>query len=270
MASDSVKPGDSKQEKPAASQPDALYQSIFSKVHEANHYHAKEGPTQALERLKGQGYLTELSIDNIHKTAHEKVKKELGHNGELHRNYYTTKDQVLSPEQEKKQVEGLVEKHHKNEQAERLAATSDQIKQSLTPDVVEKMKAAGLEVNPDTLRTNIINQLNQDKGLTSADMAKMKTEPVGAPYVATGAITAQELTKVLAQQKTMRDDAMKQPEFKDLSKQDLWKNKDWLAVVNKTNVGALLRADATDPQALAKIDAADAMITNLQKAQKGN
>jgi hypothetical protein len=271
---DKVKPTDTKADAPAApaaSQPDALYQSVFSKVHEANHYQAKEGPQQALQRLQDQGYLSELSIGNIHKAARDKVKKELGHNGELHRNYYTTKDQVLSPEQEKKQVDGLVERIKKDQQAERLAATSEQIKQAMTPEVAAKMQAAGLETDPDKLRTKLINQLNQDAGMTSDSMAKMKGEPVGTPYVATGAVSEQELTSVLAKQKSMRDDAMKHPEFKDLSKQDLWKNKDWLTLVKSTDVGTLLRADAAnDPAALAKIDAADALITNLQKAQKGN
>src|SRR5277367_1710278 len=132
-----------------------LWDSAYSKVHAQNHYHSKEGPTQALERLKKQGLLADLAFDDIPKEATKKVKAELGKHGELHRNHYTYKDQVLSGDQEQKEVGAQVEKEKKHQQAERLAPTTDQIKAAMTPEIADKLKKAGLNVDPAKLGEQI-------------------------------------------------------------------------------------------------------------------
>jgi hypothetical protein len=271
-----------KPEKPAAQPPEwltrredgmaepekKLWDSAYAKVHDQNHYFKKEGPTQAFERLKKQGLLDDVSID-IPKEAQDKVKKELGKKGELHRNYYTSNDRVLTGDQEQKEVAGLVERQKKHDQAQRLSPTTEQINAALTPEVADQLKKAGLKVDPNRLHDQIAKQMESDKGLTSAGMEKMKGFPVGAPYVATGAVSAKEMESVLSKQKSLRDAEMQKPEYKDLSPKDLWANKQWQEFAKQTDVGHLLREDAKgNPAALAKIEAADALIKNLQNAQK--
>ncbi len=246
-----------------------FWDSAYSKLDGQNHYLKNEGPRQALERMKTHELLGGLSIGDIAKEAKDKVKTELGKNGELHRNYYTSKDQVLTPEQQQKEVGALVEHQKKHQQAERLTPTDKKIGESLTPDVAAQMKKAGLEVNPNKLHDGMVRQMENDKGLNSAGMEKMKGFPVGSPYVATGAASAGKMEQVLAKQKSDRDAEMKKPEYQGLSAKELWTNRNWQEYAKNTDVGHLLREDAKgNSPAFAKIEAADALIKKLQQAEK--
>ena len=237
-----------------------LWESAYAKVHEQNHYMKGEGNYQALARLKKQGYLNDLPVDGISKEAGKKSKEDLGKNGKLHRKFYTTKDHVLDGDQEQKEVGTLVEHQKKHEQAERLSPTSEQIKQALTPDIQDQLKKAGLNVDGDKLHDQIAKRLETDKGLPSAVMEKMKQSPVGAPYVAMGAVTGQQMDAVLKEQKDLRDN---------------WKNANPNAQMpddfkHQTDLGGLLRKHAQeDPQhySIAKLDAADALIKKLLVTQ---
>ncbi len=73
-----------------------------------------EGPTQALSRLKEQGFLPDVKLDDIPKVAQQHIKAELGSHGSLHRDYYTTHDCVLSTATEKQEIAKLVESEKKD------------------------------------------------------------------------------------------------------------------------------------------------------------
>jgi hypothetical protein len=249
-----------------------LWNSAYNQVHAENHYLRSEGPAQALTRLKDQGLLPDLALDDIPKVAEQNVKAELGPKGSLHRDYYTTHDQVLSTSAEKGEVTKLVESEKKDSQAHRLAPTNEQLDSALTPQVVQKLTDAGLNTDPHQLRDGIIERMKEDKGLTSAAMEKMKSAPVGAPYVATGAVTGKQMDGIIEEQKNLRDTISKDAwmtALKDTNPDDY--KLEWQAALKQTDVGALLRKHATeDPRHydLQKIDAADSLISTLQDQQK--
>lgn len=249
-----------------------LWIAAYDKISHENHYQKGEGPHQALSRLKDKGVLPTVSIEDIPQKAHEHVKSELGPKGTLHRDYYTTRDRVLTVDEEIKEVTRMVESQKKDWQAHRLAPTVSQLDSALTPKVVRQLENAGLDADAHKLRDGIIDRLNKDKALTSADMERMRSCPVGAPYVATGAVTGRQMDKVIAEQKSLRDEIGSDPFYKDLKQSDPERYKqEWQLVLKVTDVGSLLRRHASeDPRHydLKKIEAADALITSLQELQK--
>ncbi len=249
-----------------------MWNLAYDKVHHENHYFKGEGPAQALGRLKEQGLLPDMSLDEIPKAAERHVHAELGPKGSLHRDYYTTHDRVLSTATEKQEVAKLVESEKKNWQAHKLAPTSEQLYAALTPQVANRLADAGLDADPRRLRDGIIERMKEDKALSSADMEKMKSCPVGAPYVATGAVTGRQMDGIIAEQKHLRDTISKDASFKALRESNPEEYKrEWQNVLKQTDVGNLLRKHATeDPRhySLQKIDAADSLITSLQQLHK--
>ena len=257
-------------EKTAPDHNKALWESAYSQVHSQNHYFKGEGPSQALNRLKEEGILGDVSIEDISKQAHQKVKTELGSQGTLRRNHYTTRDHVLSQDEERDGAGRLVEKTRKHEEADRLAPSQDNIEKALSSDTAQKLEAAGLHVQAAQLREKMIKRMEEDHGLKSPDMEKMKSFPVGAPYVATGAVSSHQMDSILQEQKAARQQMQKNLEgLKDSNPSEF--SKQWSAALKQTEVGHLLRTHAEqEPQKynLQKIEAADALITKLQEQQK--
>ncbi len=245
-----------------------MWNSAYDKVHHENHYLKGEGPSQALSRLKEQGFLPDMKLDDISKVAQRHVEAELGPKGSLHRDYYTTHDRVLSTATEKQEIAKLVEAEKKNWQAHKLAPTTEELHAALTPRVAHRLADAGLDTDPRRLRDGMIERMREDKALTSADMEKMKSCPVGSPYVATGAVTSRQMDGIIAEQKHLRDTISRYPSFKDLNEWNPEEYKrEWQNVLKQTDVGRLLRKHASeDPRHyhLQKIDAADSLITSLQ------
>jgi hypothetical protein len=172
--------------------------------------------------------------------------------------FYTTKDQTLSGDEQLKEVGSPVEHQKKQEQAERLSPSTEQINAALTPDVKDQLQKAGLNVDGDKLHEQIAARMEADNGLSSAAMEKMKQFPVGAPYVALGAVSGPQMDAALKEQTDLRDNWKKANSASQLPN----------VVMQQTDVGALLRKHAEeDPQHynIAKIDAADALIEKLQK-----
>jgi len=250
-----------------------LWQSAYSQVHEQNHFMKGEGPVPALERLRKQGILSDLSNNDILKEGRQMAKDQLGVHGDKKKGAFTIHDVVITNDKEKEIVGKVVETEKKQEQAKRLAPTDEQIKSALTPDVVEKLRKAGLNVDAATLKDAIVKRMEDDKGLSSADMEKMKGFPVGAPYVATGAVSGKQMDSLLAEQKKTRDEKLQDKSFQALKESDPAEyKKQWIQQLKDTDIGKLLHKHAeTEPKQydLAKIDAADALIKKLQELQKG-
>lgn len=249
-----------------------MWNLAYDKVHHENHYLKGEGPAQALGRLKEQGFLPDMSLDDIPKAAEQHVKAELGPKGSLHRDYYTTHDRVLSTATEKQEVAKLVESEKKNWQAHKLALTTGELYAALTPQVAHKLADAGLEADPRRLRDGIIERMKEDKALSSADMEKMVSCPVGSPYVATGAVTGRQMDGIIAEQKHLRDTIGKDPSFKALKELNPEGYKrEWQSVLKQTDIGNLLRRHAIEEPRhynLQKIEAANSLITSLQELNK--
>lgn len=249
-----------------------MWKHAYDKVHQENHYLKGEGPAQALGRLKEKGFLPDMRLDDIPKAAEQHVKAELGPKGSLHRDYYTTHDRVLSTATEKQEVAKLVESEKKNWQAHKLAPTTGELYEALTPEVAHRMAKAGLDTDPRRLRDGIIERMKEDKALTSSDMERMTSCPVGSPYVAMGAVTGRQMDGIIAEQKHLRDTISKAPSLKALKEWDSDEYKrEWQKVMSQTSVGNLLRQHAQeDPRHydLQKIDAANSLITSLQEMHK--
>jgi hypothetical protein len=250
-----------------------LWHSAYSQVHEQNHFMKGEGPVPALERLRKQGLLSDLSNSDLLKEGHKMVKDQLGMHEGKKKNAFTIHDVVITNDKEKEVVGKIVENEKKREQANRLAPTDEQIKSALTPDIAEKLKKAGLNVNAATLKNDIIKRMEDDKGLNSADMANMKGFPVGAPYVAAGAVSGKQMDGLLAEQKKTREEKLQDKSFQALKESDPAEyKKQWIQQLKDTDIGKLLHKHAeTEPKQydVAKIDAADALIKKLQELQKG-
>ena len=247
-----------------------IWTSAYEKIHSENHYQKGEGPTQALERLKGQGLLADVSIKDIPAEAH-KLEKQQGHDGQP-KTVFTTHDAVLSTPREHREISNFVERQIKAEQAQRLAPSTEAIQSVMTPERAAQMKAAGLEVDPQCLHDKMVKRMVDDKGLTGTQLENMKSFPVGAPYVATGAITGAQMDSVLKEQKAMRDTKRDDQAFKDLKACNPEEYaKQWKQYLKDTDVGQLLRVHAKeDPHhyKLAKIVAADSTISSLKDQEK--
>ncbi len=142
----------------------------------------------------------------------------------------------------------------------------------MTPQVAHQLADAGLDTNPRRLHDGIIQRMNEDKALTSADMEKMKSCPVGSPYVATGAVTGRQMDAIIAEQKHLRDTFKRDPYARDLKEFNPEEfQREWQNVLKQTEVGTLLRQHASeDPRHYSwqKIDAADSLITSLQELHR--
>lgn len=249
-----------------------IWTSAYEKIHSENHYQKGEGPVQALERLKKQGLLADVAIKDIPSEAH-KLEKEQGKDGQP-KTVFTTKDEVLSTRREHHEIARFAERQIKVEQATRLAPATEAIQSVMTPERAAQMKAAGLETDPQALHDKMVKRMVDDKGLTGSQMEHMKTFPVGAPYVASGAITGAQMDGVLKEQKALRDTKRDDQAFKDLQacNPDEYK-KQWTQYLKDTDVGQLLRVHAKeDPQhyKLNRIVAADSMISALKDLEKRN
>ncbi|CAN5380794.1 hypothetical protein BH10CYA1_BH10CYA1_21070 [soil metagenome] len=249
-----------------------IWQSAYDKVHNENHFLKGEGPSQALSRLKEQGFLPDMKLDDLAKVAEQHRKAELGPKGSLHRDYYTTHDRVLSTATEKQEIAKLVESEKKNWQAHKLAPTTEDLNAALTPQVAHRLADAGLDADSRRLRDGIIQRMKDDKALSSADMEKMKSCPVGSPYVATGAVTSRQMDGIIAEQKHLRDTISRDGSFKDLKEWNPEEYKrEWQNVLKQTDVSSLLRKHASeDPHHYnwQKIDAADSLIKSLQELHR--
>lgn len=132
-----------------------------------------------------------------------------------------------------------VERQAKSEQAQRITPTVEAIRSVMTPELASQMKNAGLATDPQTLHDNMVKQMEDDQGLNAQQMKNMKSFPVGAGYVASGAITNDQLQNVLTEQKALR--VKNSPE---------------------TDLGHILRTHKDFDQT--KISAADSMISALK------
>lgn len=247
-----------------------LWSNAYDKVHGQNHFQKDEGPSQALERLKKQGLLQDMSISDIPKEA-QKIKVEQGKDG-VPKNVFSTRDAVLSTPREHQEITRFVEAMKKSEQASRLAPSCESLSAALTPERAAQMKAAGLETDPKALHDKMVKRMTEDRGLTAAGMEKMKTFPVGAAYVASGAITGAQMDSVMREQKAMRDTKREDAAFKELRacNPEEYK-KQWQQYMRDTEVGTLLRVHAKeDPRhwKAAKIAAADSLVTALKDQEK--
>jgi len=247
-----------------------VWTSAYEKIHSENHYKIGEGPTQALERLKGEGLLADVAITDIPKEAHklEMRQGKDGHPKEL----YTTKDEVLGPNREHHEIARFVERQIKAEQATRLTPSTENIQAALTPERAAQMKAAGLETDPQALHDKILKRMTDDRGLTGTRMEQMKSFPVGAPYVATGAVTGAQMDHLMREQRALRETKHEDQAFKDLKACNPEEySKQWRQYLKDTDVGQLLKVHAKeDPlhYKLSKIAAADSLITALKELEK--
>lgn len=247
-----------------------IWTSAYDKIHSENHFKKDEGPTQALERLKNQGLLTDLSIKDLPQEAH-KIEQRQGKDGQP-KTVFTTHDEVLSARREHHEISRFAERQIKVEQAGRLAPSTENIQSAMTPERAAQMKAACLETDPQALHDKMVKRMVDDKGLTGSQMEHMKSFPVGAPYVASGAITGAQMDHVIKEQKAMRDTKRDDQAFKDLKACNPEEyNKQWRQYLKDTDVGQLLRVHAKeDPQHyhLNKIVAADSLISALKDLEK--
>ncbi len=247
-----------------------IWTSAYESIHSANHYQEGEGPSQALTRLKNQGLLADVSITDINKEAHrlEKQQGTPGHPKEL----FTTKDEVLSPRREHHEIARFAERQIKNEQANRLTPSTENIQAALTPERAAQMKAAGLETNPQALHDKMIARMTDDRGLSATQMERMRSFPVGAPYVASGAVTGGQMDHVMKEQKALRDTKREDQALKDLKACNPEEfKKQWTQYLKDTDVGQLLKVHAKeDPlhYKIAKIEAANSLITTLKQMEK--
>lgn len=247
-----------------------IWNSAYESIHSANHYQPGEGPNQALTRLKSQGLLADVSIGDINKEAH-KLEAQQGKDGQP-KQFFTTKDEVLSPRREHHEIARFVERQIKTEQANRLAPSTETVQSVMTPERTAQMKAAGLETDPKALHDKMVGRMIEDRNLSSRQMEHMKSFPVGAPYVASGAITGAQMDHVMKEQRAMRDTKREDQTFKDLKacNPEEYK-KQWTQYLKDTDVGQLLKVHAKeDPMhyKLSKIVAADSMITALKQLEK--
>ena len=232
----------------------ALWNSAYDQLRKANHYHKGEGPIPALTRMQKEGLLGNMSVDDIKKEGHEKVKKELGPHGSLGgRNVYRSTDSVLSDPEQKAEVKRLfdkAEKHEKLLQDERLTPSTEAIKKALTPDLQAALTKMKLETDPEKIHKGIEAALKHDSIPLPAMQKRANGDfPILDGYVGVGAITTQQRDQILAEQKQDRTqwraahpDAAKGDEFKQFQSGDLLRQ----------HFGA------------EKIDAADALLKKLQ------
>ena len=247
-----------------------IWTSASESVHSANHYQKGEGPSQALERLKSQGLLADVSIGDINKEAH-RLEKQQGKDGQP-KQLFTTKDEVLSAKREHHEIARLAERQIKTEQANRLAPSTENLQAALTPERAAQMKAAGLETNPQALHDKMVQRMTEDRSLTSTRMEHMKSFPVGAPYVASGAVTDRQMDHLIREQKALRDTKREDQAFKDLKACNPEEaKKQWTQYLKDTGVGQLLKVHAKeDPlhYKISKIVAADGLVTALKELEK--
>jgi hypothetical protein len=247
-----------------------IWTSAYEQIHTANHYQKDEGPVQALERLKGQGLLQDLAIKDIPQEAH-KLEKQQGKDGQP-KNLYTTQDEVLPARREHQEIARFVERQIKAEQATRLAPSTESVQSVMTPERTAQMKAAGLETDPQALHDKMLKRMVDDRHLSGTQMEHMKSFPVGAPYVASGAVTGAQMDHLIREQKAMRDTKREDQAFKDLKACNPEEyQKQWHQYLKDTDVGHLLKVHAKeDPlhYKLSKIAAADSLVSALKELEK--
>ena len=111
-----------------------------------------------------------------------------------------------------------------------------------------------------------------DRGLSGTQMEHMKSFPVGAPYVASGAVTGAQMDHLMREQKALRETKHEDQALKDLKACNPEEyNKQWHQYLKDTDVGQLLKVHAKeDPlhYSAAKISAADTLITALKESEK--
>ncbi len=248
-----------------------IWTSAYEKVHAENHYQKGEGPEPALERLKKDGLLTNMSIVDIKKEAHKLEEHEAIKDGHTP-GVFSTHDAVLSSRREKEEIGRFAESMKKSDQANRLAPSCEELKAALTPERIDQLKAAGLESDPQALRDKMIKRMTTDRGLTSTEMEHMKTFPVGATYVAAGAVNGAQMDHLIREQKSLRDTKRDDAGFKELKQCDPQEyKKQWHQYMQDTSLGKLLRVHSKeDPRHfnLTKIEAADSLITTLKDLHK--
>jgi hypothetical protein len=224
--------------KEKASGPDGnLWLSVFKDLDSKNHYQKGEGPIPAMMRLKQQGLLADLTIDDINKQGHAKVKQELGPHGTLGgRNVYRSSDSVLNDQELQREAAKQVEKakeQAKLAQAERLAPSAEKIKQAMTPEIEAALKKNGFETDPEKIRKGIVEALASDTMPTEVMQKRADGDfPIMAGYMAVGAINGGDRQQILADQKQRREqwrtehpDAAKGAEFKLYPTGDLLREK---------------------------------------------
>lgn len=103
-------------------------------------------------------------------------------------------------------------------------------------------------------------------------MEHMKSFPVGAPYVASGAVTDRQMDHLIREQKALRDTKREDQAFKDLKACNPEEaKKQWTQYLKDTGVGQLLKVHAKeDPlhYKISKIVAADGLVTALKELEK--
>jgi hypothetical protein len=248
-----------------------IWTSAYDKVHSENHYEKGEGPAQALDRLKKDGFLTNMSISDLSKEAHNLEQKEATKEGK-EPPIFSTHEQILSAQREKEEVGRYVESMKKSDQANRLTPSCENFKSALSPDLTEKLKAAGLETDPQALHDKMVKRLSEDKHLSSQHMEHMKGFPVGAEYVATGAVNGAQMDHLMREQRALRQTKHEDKSFQELkaSNPEEYK-KEWTQYIKDTDVGKLLSVHSKeDPRHfnIAKIEAANSLIAPLKELQK--
>lgn len=247
-----------------------IWTSAYDSIHSANHYQLGEGPAPALTRLKSQGILNDVSITDIPKEA-RKLELEQGKDGQR-KLVFKVNESVLPPEREHREIASFVDRQIKFEQANRLTPSVEKFQAALTPERTAQMKTAGLETDPQALHDKMVKRLTDDKQLNSTSMQHMKTFPVGAPYVATGAVTNAQMDSLLKEQKALRVTKQEDESLKTLKvcNPDEY-DKQWKQYLRDTDLGKLLRVHAkADPQhyKMEKIVAADALIGTLKQMER--
>ncbi|MBI2810592.1 MAG: hypothetical protein HYX67_07180 [Candidatus Melainabacteria bacterium] len=185
---------------------------------------------------------------------------------------WLAKDEVLSTKREHHEIARFVDHQIKTEQASRLTPSTENVQAALTPERTAQMKAAGLETDPQALHDKMVKRMIEDRGLTGTQMEYMKSFPVGAPYVASGAVTGAQMDHLMREQKALRDTKREDQTLKDLKACNPEEfKKQWTQYLKDTDVGHLLKVHAKeDPQhyKISKIVAADAMVTALKELEK--
>lgn len=236
----------------------ALWTSAYQGLEAQNHYHKGEGPVDAMTRLKHQGWLETLSIDDIGKSGHAKVNEELGRHGSLGgRNFYKSSDHVLNEEEQHREVERSVERTKEKErgkQAERLAPSIEKIRNAMTADVEASLKEHGLKTDPKEVRNGIVDAMRFDSMPLSAMQKRQDCDfPIIAGYVALGALSQEQRKQVLDEQQVKRNEwRAKNPEAEKGAEQEHFQT------------GELLREGFGKE----RIDAADRLLHELQPHRK--